>query len=190
MSAPEQRGGGERDARAFDPDLYVRALRFAAGAHRDQCVPGTQLPYVVHVVSVAAEVIAALRDVDQPDLAVCCALLHDTVEDTGTTPEAIAAAFGAEVAAGVAALSKDGRLAKADRMADSLRRIRAQPRAVWCVKLADRITNLAPPPVGWTREKCRAYRDEAREIRAVLGEASGLLAARLDAKIEAYAAFT
>jgi (p)ppGpp synthase/HD superfamily hydrolase len=49
----------------------------------------------VHVVSVAAEVIATLPEsgVDQPDLAVQCALLHDTIEDTGTRYEEIAA-FG------------------------------------------------------------------------------------------------
>ncbi len=175
---------------AFDPDVYVRALRFAAERHRDQRVPGTELPYVVHVVSVAGEVIAALAEVERPALAVTCALLHDTVEDTETSLDEIAGAFGGEVAAGVAALTKDARLPKAERMADSLRRIREQPRAVWCVKLADRITNLAPPPVGWTREKCRAYREEAGAIVAALGEASGLLAARLRGKIEAYAAFT
>ena len=175
---------------AFDADLYVRALRFAADKHRDQRLPGTELPYVVHVVSVAGEVIAALADVGRAELAIPCPLLHDTVEDTGATIDEIGAAFGAEVAAGVAALTKDARLPKAERMADSLRRIRDQPREVWCVKLADRITNLAPPPVGWSREKCRAYRDEAGEIVTALGEASSTLAARLRAKIEAYAAFT
>jgi (p)ppGpp synthase/HD superfamily hydrolase len=175
---------------AFDPEVYVRALRFAADKHRDQRVPGTELPYVVHVVSVAAEVIAALGEVERPELAIACALLHDTVEDTGTGLDEIAGAFGADVAAGVAALTKDAQLPKGERMADSLRRIREQPREVWCVKLADRITNLAPPPVGWTREKCRAYRDEAGEIVAALGDASPTLAARLRARIAAYVAFT
>lgn len=174
----------------FDPDRYVRALRFAADKHRDQRVPGTALPYLVHVVSVAGEVIAALADVEQPDLAIACALLHDTLEDTATTVDEIAASFGQEVAAGVAALTKAARLPKAERMADSLRRIREQPRAVWCVKLADRITNLAPPPIGWTRDRCHAYREEAGEIAAALGDASPALHARLRAKIDSYAPFT
>lgn len=175
---------------AFDTELYVRALRFAAGKHAGQLVPGTELPYVVHVASVAAEVIAAAADIERVDLAVACALLHDCIEDTATTIDEIAGAFGAPVAAGVAALTKDASLPKAERMADSLGRIRAQPREVWCVKLADRITNLAPPPVGWTREKCREYRVEAGDIVTALGEASPMLAARLRARIEAYAAFT
>lgn len=176
----------------FDVDAYVRALRFAAERHRGQRVPGTELPYLVHVTSVTAEVIAALPATPGLDaeLAVPCALLHDTIEDTDATFEDVAAAFGAEVAEGVRALSKDAALPKADRMADSLRRIRARPHAVWAVKLADRITNLAPPPAGWSRDKCRAYRDEAIAIADALGAASPALDARIRARIAAYAAHT
>jgi (p)ppGpp synthase/HD superfamily hydrolase len=66
----------------FSPERYIAALEFAAARHRTQLVPGTDLPYVVHVVSVAAELIAVLAEsrVDRPDLAVQCALLHDTDE--------------------------------------------------------------------------------------------------------------
>jgi hypothetical protein len=46
---------------AFDPDLYERALELAARAHGDQQVPGSGLPYVVHVVKVATELPAAAR---------------------------------------------------------------------------------------------------------------------------------
>lgn len=38
-------------------------------------------------------------------------------------------------------------------MQDSLRRIKSQPREVWMVKMADRITNLQPPPGHWSEEK-------------------------------------
>jgi (p)ppGpp synthase/HD superfamily hydrolase len=75
-------------------------------------------------------------------------------------------------------------------MADSLRRIRLQPKAVWMVKLADRITNLQPPPAYWTKEKAARYRDEAVQIHAALKDADEALAARLMARIEAYRAFT
>jgi len=173
----------------FSPDRYVAALRFAAHVHRDQHVTGTDLPYIVHVVSVASEVIAAIAadPVKDPDLAVTCALLHDTIEDTETTHAEIAAQFGAPVADGVQALSKDPN--KADAMEDSLRRIRAQPREIWIVKLADRITNMAPPPAHWSSEKRRRYRAEALVIRDSLAMASAPLAARLKARADAYAAF-
>jgi len=173
---------------ALSPEPYVRALQFAASAHGDQKVPGTDHPYLVHVCSVAAEVIAALEiePHPDPDLAIVCALLHDVVEDTGVTPSDVQRAFGARVAAGVSALTKDAKGAKEARMQSSLNRIRLQPREVWMVKLADRITNLQPPPRTWTREKCRTYRAEAETIADALSDASAVLVARLRARIDGY----
>jgi (p)ppGpp synthase/HD superfamily hydrolase len=173
----------------YSPDRYVIALRFAAERHRDQLVPGTQLPYLVHVVSVAAEVIAALANQHDADLAACAALLHDTIEDTGASRGEILQEFGASVADGVQALSKDKLKSKSDAMADSLARIKSQPREIWMVKLADRITNLAPPPPNWSREKCAAYRDEAGSIADALGAASAQLDARLRARIASYGSY-
>jgi (p)ppGpp synthase/HD superfamily hydrolase len=175
----------------FSPERYVEAVRFAAAKHAGQAMQGSELPYLVHVVSVAAEVIAALpgSNVADPDLAIACALQHDTVEDTGTTLDEVRATFGDAVAAGVAALTKDATLPKDARMADSLRRIREQPPEIAMVKLADRITNLAPPPSHWSRDKCAAYRVEAREILDALGGANAVLADRLRERIESYRAY-
>lgn len=172
----------------WSPDLYLRAAKFAAGAHLGQKVPGGELPYLLHVCQVAAEVQAALaaEPQERPDLALACALLHDVVEDTAVTQEALAAEFGADVAAGVRALSKDPTLPKDQAMADSLRRIRDQPREVWMVKLADRCVNLEPPPHYWKPAKIAAYREEAGVILDALGEASPWLAARLRARIAGY----
>ena len=180
-------------------EAYVQALHLAAHWHRDQKVPGTELPYLVHLTSVCNEVQRALAAdatlavsstaVVRPDVAVQGALLHDILEDTAMTPAELTAAVGAEVTAIVAALSKDAALPKAEQMADSLRRIRAEPREAWIIKLADRITNLAPPPSYWKREKCAAYRAEAEQILTALGEASPFLAARMRERIAAYAAY-
>lgn len=179
----------------YSPDRYVQAMRFAAERHKAQKEPGHDLPYLVHVVSVAAEVIAALptTTLANPDLAVTCALLHDTVEDTATTLDEIAELFGPAVAAGVSALTKnealtiDGRAAtKREQMTDSLRRIREQPPEIAVVKLADRITNLSTPPHYWTKEKCGTYREEGLLIADTLGHASATLDARLRARAEAY----
>lgn len=173
----------------WDPDRYQRALAFAAAAHGEQRLPDSTLPYVVHLSNVAMEVMTAAAadpSVDA-DLAVQCALLHDTLEDAGVSADELRRRFGEPVAAGVLALTKDARLPKAERMADSLRRIAAQPREVAMVKLADRITNLQPPPRSWSPEKIDGYRDEARHILDALGAAHAGLAARLRAKIEAYA---
>jgi (p)ppGpp synthase/HD superfamily hydrolase len=176
---------------SFDADRYVVALRFAATAHRDQRVPGTDLPYVVHVVTVCAEVVASFapEPADHPDLAITCALLHDTLEDTSATADEVRAAFGDAVLAGVQALTKDPSLPKDRRMDDSLDRILRCPPEIARVKLADRITNLAPPPPHWNPEKCTAYRAEAVRIVDRLGHASPVLAARLRARIADYTRF-
>ena len=167
----------------WSSDKTIAALRFAATAHGAQTVPGSGHPYIVHVVSVCTEVMDALRAESGHDeqLAVCCALLHDVVEDTATKLHELERAFGPSVAAGVAALTKT------NGMADSLSRIREQPREVWMVKLADRIVNLTPPaPPHWTSEKKRRYREEGQQILDALGEASAHLAARLRARIADY----
>ncbi|MCA2980064.1 MAG: bifunctional (p)ppGpp synthetase/guanosine-3',5'-bis(diphosphate) 3'-pyrophosphohydrolase [Myxococcaceae bacterium] len=175
----------------WNPDAFARTLDFVTTAHGAQQVPGSAFPYVTHLVKVAAEVQRAwveTRDFDA-ELSVTCALLHDSMEDAGVTREALAARFGRRVADGVEALTKDARLDKAHRMADSLRRLRAQPVEVQLVKLADRVTNLEAPPAAWSREKRLAYRDEARHIGEVLGAANAWLARRLEARREAYLAY-
>jgi (p)ppGpp synthase/HD superfamily hydrolase len=178
---------------SFDPDLYKRALDFAAREHGNQTVPGSGFPYVVHVAKVAMEVLVATEEEGAAvrNLALACALLHDTIEDA-EPPERprvraeLLATFGPEVARGVEALTKNDALPKAQRMADSLRRIRQQPRAVWFVKLADRITNLEPAPPSWSGEKRAAYAGEAWSILVELGEASELLRRRLEQKLHEY----
>ncbi len=174
----------------WSPDAYTVAWRFAAEAHLNGFVPDTKLPYIVHVGNVAMEVMAAIATrggIEHADVAVQCALLHDTVEDTDATVDQLRTHFGDAVAAGVAALTKDGRLSsKAVKMRDSLDRIQAQPHAVWMVKLADRITNLQPPPVSWDEEKAARYREEARTIHAALAAACPILGPRLAAKVKRY----
>lgn len=74
-------------------------------------------------------------------------------------------------------------------MLDSLQRIRTQPKELWMVKLADRITNLQAPPASWTPARIAVNRAEAEIILSELGPASLLLARRLAQKLEAYRAF-
>lgn len=153
----------------------------------------SQLPYLVHVTSVAAEVITAVTApgaVFDADLAIQCALLHDTLEDTATTYAEVVEHFGVRVADGVLALSKvDDTIPKPERMADSLRRILAQPAEVALVKLGDRITNLAPPPATWSTAKRREYHVEAQLIASQLAGVSALLDQRIAERIAAYPSY-
>ena len=80
-------------------------------------------------------------------------------------------------------------LAKEVRMEDSLARISQQPKEIGMVKLADRITNLQPPPNHWNNEKRGHYLDQAREIFTSLEHASPFLSQRLSKKMKAYEEF-
>ncbi|RAM48839.1 MAG: bifunctional (p)ppGpp synthetase/guanosine-3',5'-bis(diphosphate) 3'-pyrophosphohydrolase [Hapalosiphonaceae cyanobacterium JJU2] len=181
----------QHNPKTWSQDTYIKAYKFAAHAHQGQKVPGTNLPYIMHLSFVSMEVIAALNLEQEHDgnLALQCAILHDTIEDTNTTFEQIKTEFGEAVANGVLALTKDNSLAKHLQMADSLQRIKEQPPEIWMVKLADRISNLQAPPHYWTQDKITRYREEAIEIYEALKDASSFLASRLAIKIEDYKAF-
>lgn len=174
--------------KTWSQDLYLKAIRFAGEAHAGQKIPGSELPYVVHISNVCMEIMAAVcsGETDYPDLAIQCALLHDVIEDTEKTHNEIKQIFGADVADGVLALTKNKNIKKESRMADSIERIKLQPREIWMVKLADRITNLQPPPPRWSKEKIDNYRLEADYILKHLGSASPALSQRLAEKIDNY----
>ncbi len=172
----------------WSQEHYFQAYMFAAYAHQGQLVPGTVLPYIVHISLVSMEIMAALSHEPDPhgDLAIQCALLHDVLEDTLVSYAELEHTFGVAVARGVQALTKNPTLPRATRMADSLTRIKEQPPAVWKVKLADRITNLQQPPATWSATKIGQYRDEAEQIYAALHTASPYLAYRLRQCITKY----
>ncbi len=177
----------------WSQELYVHAWNFASRIHHGQTMPGSQLPYLTHLGMVAMEVMTAIASepaVEFPDLAVQCAVLHDTLEDTQTTHAELQEEFTEQVADGVLALSKDLTLpTKSQQMEGSLSRICQQPKAVWMVKLADRISNLHVPPSYWTHEKIASYRNEAVTILHALGAANMMLSVRLSEKIDAYALY-
>lgn len=168
--------------------LYQKTILFSAEKHKDQKVPGTDLTYLIHLSDVAMEILIACihsGDLD-PSFAVQLALLHDTIEDTDTTFEEIKNEFGVEVAMGVDALSKKDFPTKNESMKDSLKRIKQQPKEVWAVKLADRITNLQKPPDHWNNEKKLIYMKEAELILKELAEGNKYLVERLKKEINKY----
>ncbi len=75
---------------------FSAALAFANEVHGSQSRKGTAIPYIAHLLAVAALVIEAGGDED----AAIAALLHDAVEDQGGRPmlERIRARYGSSVA--------------------------------------------------------------------------------------------
>ena len=170
--------------------LYQVAIKFESAKHaaKGQKVPGTNLPYDVHISNVAMEILIAGFNTSgfNTAFAVQVALLHDTIEDTATDFHELEITFGIAIAQAVSALSKNQDLPKDQQMQDSLNRIKLLPSEVWAVKLADRITNLQPPPSHWTNKKKHAYKQEAQQILNELHNANDYLAKRLEQKINEY----
>lgn len=85
--------------------ILDKAIIFAVNAHRGQFRKGSDTPYILHPMEAAAIVGTMTAD----DEVLAAAVLHDTVEDTGTTTEQIREQFGERVAALVSAESENKR---------------------------------------------------------------------------------
>ncbi len=173
----------------FSQELYIKAWNFSSSAHMNQTLPGSEIPYINHIGNVVMEIMAAITaiPVEFPELSIQCALLHDVIEDTEVTYDQVEIEFGVQVASGVLSLTKNKELlSKQEQMLDSLNRIKQQPKEVWMVKLADRITNLQPPPHYWDKVKISKYNNEAKLISDNLGIAHMVLSERLNQKIMNY----
>ena len=144
-----------------------RALVFAARKHSDQRRKGAAAePYVNHVTEVALLVAEATEGRDVT--AVLAALLHDTIEDTPTTPEELEREFGPEVAAVVVEVTDDKSLPKLERKRLQVEKAAGKSDRAKLVKLADKTSNLrsilASPPLGWDLARRREYFDWARRV--------------------------
>jgi guanosine-3',5'-bis(diphosphate) 3'-pyrophosphohydrolase len=137
----------------------LRATQFAAQKHRMQRRRDADAtPYINHPIALAVLLTEVM--IDDP-VVICAALLHDTVEDTETTFEELAEAFGEEVAHIVLEVTDDKSLSKAERKRLQIEHAATiSPRAK-LVKLADKICNLrdieGAPPVDWTPERKNEY---------------------------------
>lgn len=171
----------------YTQDTITKAWFFASNAHANQKLPASKLPYLTHIGNVMMEIMRVSNTLTDPEFAIICAILHDTIEDTEITYQDLHHHFSYEVAKRVLALTKDNQLgSKEQQMLDSLDRIKNQPFEIWAVKMADRIANLRQPPSHWQREKIMRYQQEAELILTALGEANTQLAGRLQAKILDY----
>ncbi len=153
---------------------------------------GERVEYINHIGSVVFEVLNAVRLTENmnADLAVKCAMLHDTIEDTALNYEKVNDLFGSQVASGVLALTKNETIEDSiEKMRDSLSRIKQQPIEVWAVKMADRICNLFEPPYYWNDDKKLKYIEEAEIILKELKDGNEYLAERLKNKIQEYYRF-
>jgi len=161
------------------------ALEFAADKHRHQRRKGEEAsPYINHPIELV-HVLVHEGNVEDLDV-LCAALLHDTIEDTKTTREELAAAFGETIAEIVAEVSDDRSLEKAERKRRQTEHApHLSPRAK-LVKLADKICNLRDinrhPPRDWPLQRKQDYFDWAKSVIDGLRGANPNLEAVFDAE--------
>jgi (p)ppGpp synthase/HD superfamily hydrolase len=156
----------------------ARALDFAARRHSAQRRKGLRAePYINHLTEVAL-LLAEVTDGSDPAL-VMAGLLHDTIEDTGTTRAELRASFGDEVASLVSEVTDDKSLPREERKRRQVETAPHKPARARMLKIADKIANLRSlaesPPVGWTARRKREYVAWAREVVTACGPTNEML---------------
>jgi GTP pyrophosphokinase len=147
QSTPDQLAGLIGRVQSYNPqadvDLIRRAYEYSARMHVDQKRESGE-PYVIHPLNVAL-IIAQLK-LDVPSIVT--GLLHDVVEDTGTSLAEVQTDFGAEVAQlvdGVTKVSKITFQSREEKQAENFRKMiiaMARDIRVVLIKLADRLHNM------------------------------------------------
>src|SRR5512134_20524 len=130
----------------------LKALRFSAEKHVDQRRKDARSsPYINHPIQVVETLwrVGKVRDVTL----LVAAILHDTIEDTATTPEEIRDEFGEEVLALVLEVTDDKSLPKQVRKQLQVETASHKTGNAKLLKLADKICNVhdvvKSPPSVW-----------------------------------------
>jgi GTP diphosphokinase / guanosine-3',5'-bis(diphosphate) 3'-diphosphatase len=147
--------------------LLLKALGFAAHKHKDQRRKDPESsPYINHPISLA-NILCNEGHVTDIEV-ICAALLHDTVEDTETTPEELEQEFGQVIQSIVMEVTDDKTLPKAERKRLQIEHAAHASVQAKLVKLADKISNLRDvannPPPAWSLERRQEYFDWAKDV--------------------------
>jgi guanosine-3',5'-bis(diphosphate) 3'-pyrophosphohydrolase len=150
-----------------DLKRLLKALGFAATKHRDQRRKDVEAsPYINHPIALANILCNEGRVTDVE--VICSALLHDTIEDTATTPQELEMEFGRVIRDIVMEVTDDKSLAKEERKRLQLEHAAQLSDKAKRVELADKISNLrdvaSSPPPDWSLERRRAYFDWAKQV--------------------------
>jgi guanosine-3',5'-bis(diphosphate) 3'-pyrophosphohydrolase len=141
-----------------------QALNYATQAHSGQTRSGGE-PYIGHPVRVA-NTIKQYKQSHNIDAIIAAAYLHDTIEDTDTTHEALHDLFGGLVASLVLELTSDLEQIKKVGKKDYLAKKMAHDMSSYglVIKLADRLDNVQDIATAKTPEWRAKYKSETEHI--------------------------
>jgi len=166
-----------------DTARLIHAVHFAADRHRNQRRKDRgATPYINHPVSLT-HILTNEGGIDDIDV-LCAALLHDTIEDTDTTPEELVAHFGDRITAIVLEVTDDITQHWTVRKQTQIDHAPHLSYEAKLVKLADKISNvrdlLAFPPHDWPIARKQAYLDFAAAVVDGLRGTNAALEAAFD----------
>ena len=120
------------------------AARVPSGTHK-------RTPYINHPIRVATLLArAGIEDID----ILGAAILHDTVEDTDTTPDDLRRKFGETITNIVLEVTDDKSLSKAERRLLQIQHAPQLSDAAALVKLADKVDNIGTSSKNQTGRRC------------------------------------
>jgi len=150
-----------------DVGVFLKALVFAAHKHRDhRRKDPSHSPYVNHLIEVA-DLLWRVGGVRDPAL-LMAAVLHDSIEDTHTSPAEIREYFGKEVLDLVLEVTDDKSLPQAVRKRLQVEHAAGISLRAKQLKIADKISNvrdiMITPPPDWSEQRRQEYLDWARQV--------------------------
>jgi guanosine-3',5'-bis(diphosphate) 3'-pyrophosphohydrolase len=167
--------------------LVLQALSFAARKHRDQRRKGSDhAPYINHLIDVLDLLwrVGEVRDAE----VLAAAVLHDTVEDTGTSAVELEGLFGARVRGLVMEVTDDKSLPQQVRKELQVEHAAELSEGARLIKLADKTSNVRDlanhPPILWPAARRRAYRAWAKRVVDALRGSNAALEAEFDRVLE------
>lgn len=152
-------------------NLIIRALSFAAHKHRDQRRKDVEAsPYINHPIDVMT-ILAIEGGIDDADV-LAAAILHDTLEDTETTPEELTRAFGKKISDIVVELTDDQSAPRPARYQEQLDKAPHYSEEAKLVRLADKIANTrdatrSPPPM-WSIDRLAGHFAQSYNVVEIL----------------------
>lgn len=145
-----------------NPDLtrILAACIFAANKHHGQIRKDQRgSPYIIHPIMVAQDIlqIGGVKDTN----ILIAAILHDTIEDTGTKPIEIQETFGIAILDIVEEVSDDKSLPKEERKRLQVVHAAEKSYPARIIKWGDKLVNcrdiLDSPPRNWALERRQNY---------------------------------